>query len=107
MLFAETVDIDGVSILIEDDVMLGSGVHIYVNNHRFDNPNIPFIDQGYYVSNPVKIEYGSWIGANVIILPGVTIGRNSVVGAGAVVTTSIPPHSLAVGNPARVIRDIS
>jgi acetyltransferase-like isoleucine patch superfamily enzyme len=107
MLFGETVNNKtDTSITIEDDVLMGSGVHIYVTNHRFDNPNIPFIDQGHSPSEYVKIETGCWIGAGVIILPGVTIGHNSVVGAGSVVTKSIPSHSLAVGSPARVIKNI-
>jgi len=106
MLFAETPDRQETSITIEDDVMIGSGVHIYVSNHRFDNPDLPVIDQGHHPAKPVKIEKGSWLGAGVIILPGVTIGHNAVVGAGSVVTKSIPPHTLAAGNPARVIRNI-
>ncbi|WP_400262021.1 acyltransferase [Sphingobacterium sp. SG20118] len=82
MLFAETVVPMDLSIIIEDDVMIGSGVHIYVNNHKFDNPNISIIDQGYYPDQQVVLEKGCWIGANTIILPGVTIGENAVVGAG-------------------------
>ena len=53
---------------------------------------------------PVKIEDGAWIGGGTIILPGVTIGRNSVIGAGSVVTRSIPANCVAVGNPCRVIK---
>jgi acetyltransferase-like isoleucine patch superfamily enzyme len=107
MLFGETSNKSDTSIIIEDDVMLGSGIHIYVNNHRFDQPDIPLIDQGHYPAEHVKIETGSWIGAGVIILPGVTIGRNSVIGAGSVVVKSIPSYSLAVGVPAKVVRAIS
>jgi acetyltransferase-like isoleucine patch superfamily enzyme len=106
MLFGETINKEETSIIIEDDVMMGSGVHIYVTNHKFTDPNIPIIDQGHYPSQHVKIERGSWLGANVIVLPGVTIGSNSVIGAGSVVTNSIPSNSLAVGCPARVIKNI-
>jgi len=106
MLFAETANKQDVSIVIEDDVMMGSGVHIYVSNHRFDNPDRPIIEQGHSPSQQVRIEKGSWLGANVIVLPGVTIGQNSVIGAGAVVTSSIPAHSVAVGCPAKVIKSI-
>ena len=55
---------------------------------------------------PVKIEDGVWIGGGAILLPGVTIGKNSVIGAGSVVTRSIPANCVAVGNPCRVIKQI-
>lgn len=58
-------------------------------------------------SKPIRVEDNVWIGGNVVILPGVTIGKNSVIGAGSVVVRSIPPDSLAVGNPCRVIRKIN
>jgi acetyltransferase-like isoleucine patch superfamily enzyme len=93
-------------ITIEDDVMLGAGVHIYVNNHRFSDPAIPIIDQGYFPSHPVVLEKGCWIGANTIVLPGVTIGRNAVVGAGSIVTRNIPARVVAVGSPARIVKEI-
>ena len=57
-------------------------------------------------SKPVVIEDNVWIGSRVIILPGVRIGHHSVVGAGSVVTKSVPPHSLIVGNPARIVRSL-
>lgn len=105
MLFADTRP-DGKGITIEDDVMLGSGVHIYVGNHRFDNPEIPIIEQGHYDSQEVILKKGCWIGANSIILPGVMIGENTVVGAGSVVTKSMPAKVLVAGNPARIIREL-
>ncbi len=95
---------DYAKIYIENNVMVGMGVHFYVNNHRFDNIEVPIIEQGYYPSEDVVVKEGAWIGANSIILPGVTIGKNSVVGAGSVVTKSIPDYCVAVGNPARVIK---
>ncbi|WP_276091107.1 acyltransferase [Pedobacter sp. JY14-1] len=107
MLFGETADKNETSIKIEDDVMIGSGVHIYVNNHRFDRLDIPIIDQGYYLDKPVILKKGCWVGANAIILPGVTIGENSVVGAGAIVTKSLPAHVVAVGNPAKIIKTLN
>lgn len=103
MLFAETLDLTP-SIIIENDVMIGSGVHIYVSNHAFSNGDLPIIDQGHSPSLKVTLKKGCWIGANCIILPGVTIGENAVIGAGSIVTKSIPPRTLAVGNPARVIK---
>jgi len=105
MLFADPRE-DGAGITIEDGVMMGSGVHIYVHNHRFDDPEVPIIDQGHYPSASVVLESGCWIGANTIVLPGVTIGRNAVVGAGSVVSRSIAAKTLAAGNPAKVIRAI-
>lgn len=105
MLFADPRS-GGAGITIEDNVMVGSGVHIYVHNHKFDDPSKPIIDQGHYESEPVLIESGSWIGAGTIILPGVTIGRNAVVGAGSVVTRDVPAFTMSVGNPARGLQQI-
>jgi acetyltransferase-like isoleucine patch superfamily enzyme len=93
-------------ITIEDDVLLGSGIHIYVNNHRFDDVSIPVIDQDYYPPEPVLLRNGCWVGANAIILPGVTVGENAVIGAGSVVTKSIPDRVIAAGCPARIVREI-
>jgi acetyltransferase-like isoleucine patch superfamily enzyme len=104
MLFADPRRGLGGTITIEDDVLLGSAVHIYVNNHAFNDLSIPIIDQGHKPPSSVLIEQGAWIGAGAVILPGVGIGRNSVIGAGSVVTKSIPPMSVAAGNPAKVIR---
>jgi acetyltransferase-like isoleucine patch superfamily enzyme len=106
MLFGETNDAIDLSIQIENNVMIGSGVHIYVNNHKFGRLDIPLIDQGYYPDEPVVLKDGCWIGANAIILPGVTVGRNAVIGAGSVVTKSIPDGVVAAGNPARIIKQI-
>ncbi len=104
MLFADPRTSGSGEIVIEDDVMLGSGVHIYVANHRFDDTSKPIIDQGHMHSKGVIIRKGCWIGANVILLAGVEIGENSVIGAGSVVTKSFPASVLAVGNPAKIIR---
>lgn len=106
MLYGESASLS-TSISIEDDVMLGAGVHIYINNHKFDRLDIPFIDQGYYPDEAVIIKKGSWIGANVILLPGVTIGENTVIGAGSVVTKSIPSNVVAAGNPARILKTLA
>lgn len=104
MLFADTRE-NGAGIIIEDDVLVGSGVHIYTVNHAFTNLECPIIDQGHDDSKEVILKKGCWIGANVTILPGVIVGRNSVVGAGSVVTKSLPDYVVAVGNPARVIKN--
>jgi acetyltransferase-like isoleucine patch superfamily enzyme len=99
-------DAVGIFLTIEDDVMIGPGVHIYLDKHRFDDPSTPIIDQGDASPKPVLLMRGCWIGANSIILPGVVIGTNSVVGAGSVVTKSVPQSTLVAGNPARKIREI-
>jgi len=105
MLFADPRP-EGAGITIEDDAMMGSGVHIYVANHRFDDLSRPIIEQGHYESKPVRVCRGAWIGANSILLPGVTIGENAVVGAGSVVTRDVPPYCVAAGSPAKVIKKL-
>lgn len=102
MMFAD----DFAEIIIEDNVMMGAGVHFYVNNHKFESRDIPLIEQGYYPSKSIVVKAGAWIGANSIILPGVTIGVNAVVGAGSIVTKNIPDFSIAVGSPCKVIKQI-
>jgi acetyltransferase-like isoleucine patch superfamily enzyme len=92
-------------VTIGDRVYLSPMVHIYSNNHVFADPDVCFIDQGITVQG-VTIEDECWIGAMAAILDGVTIGRRSVVAAGAVVNKDIPPYSLVAGVPARVIRDL-
>jgi acetyltransferase-like isoleucine patch superfamily enzyme len=103
MLFADTRK-DGAQIIIEDDVLIGSGVHMYGNNHRFDDLNIPISKQGHYLGKDIVVKSGAWIGANAIILPGITIGQNSVIGAGSIVTKDVPDKSIVVGNPAKLIK---
>ncbi|WP_218972491.1 acyltransferase [Aeromonas veronii] len=93
-------------IIIEDNVMMGAGVHFYVNNHKFDRRDIPIIEQGYYPSKDIIVREGAWIGANSIILPGVVIGKNAVIGAGSIVTKSVQDFCVSVGSPAKVIREI-
>lgn len=103
MLFAD----EFAEIIINDNVMMGAGVHFYVNNHKFERTDIPLIEQGYYPSESIYIKEGAWIGANSIILPGVTVGKNAVIGAGSVVLKSIPDFAVAVGVPAKVIKYIT
>ena len=96
----------GNRVLIASDVKMYTATHSTnpaVRNHS-DNPNPAFWCNTY--SRPIRIEDEVWIGGGAIILPGVTIGKGSVVGAGAVVTRDIPPYSIAVGSPARVIKNI-
>ena len=95
------------SIEIEDDVMIGAGCKIYDHDFHsvhYEERMLPG-DVG-VVSKPVKIKKGAFIGAHTIVLKGVTIGEKSVVGAGSVVTKSIPDHEIWAGNPAKFIRKI-
>ena len=91
-------------IVLEENVLLGPHVMIGDHSHRYENIEIPIKLQEATKGGPVRIERDSWIGANVFILPNVTIGRHSVVGANSVVNRNIPPYSVAVGAPARVIK---
>jgi acetyltransferase-like isoleucine patch superfamily enzyme len=102
MLFADPRD-GGAEIIIEDSVMIGSGVHIYTQNHRFDMVGVPVIEQGHMSSKEVRLCRGCWIGANAIILPGVIVGENAVVGAGSIVTRNVPKGIVVAGNPAKPI----
>jgi maltose O-acetyltransferase len=88
---------------IGDDVMMGPFVVILTANHRHDESGIPMRVQG-MTQAPVRIESDVWIGAQVVILPGVTIGRGAIVAAGAVVTRDVLPGSVVGGVPAKVIR---
>jgi len=92
------------SIVLEDNVLIGPHVMIGDHSHHYENIEIPIKLQEATEGRPVRIERDSWIGANVFILPNVTIGQHSVVGANSVVNHDIPPYSVAVGVPARVIK---
>jgi acetyltransferase-like isoleucine patch superfamily enzyme len=92
-------------ITIGDDVYLGTLVQVLAVNHRFDDPTRPISQQG-ITAQGITIGDGSWVASGAIILDGVRIGRNAVVGAGAVVTKDVPDSCVAVGNPARVVREL-
>ena len=91
-------------VIIGDNVMMGPDVLLYTQNHCTADLNRPMLGQGMTEIKPVVIEDDVWIGARVCILPGVRIGKGSVIGACAVVSKSIPPYSVAVGNPAKVVK---
>jgi acetyltransferase-like isoleucine patch superfamily enzyme len=93
----------GGPVQIGDNVNLANFIVIETTFHHFDDPALPIYKQGVF-QLPVVIEDDVWIGDRVTILGGVTIGRGSIIGAGAVVVKDIPPDSVAVGNPARVVR---
>jgi acetyltransferase-like isoleucine patch superfamily enzyme len=94
--------VDDTRISIGQRVLMGPSITIAATGH----PIAPSRRE-YMFSDPVVIEDDVWIGGSVTICPGVTIGHGSVIGAGAVVTKSIPPNVIAVGNPCRVLREIT
>ena len=92
-------------VRIGNNVNLAQGITVTALNHNFDDTNKRIDEQG-VSTNAVTIEDDVWIGANAVVLPGVTIGTHCVVAAGAVVTKDVPPHSLVAGVPAKVIKQI-
>ena len=92
-------------VSIGNHVNLAQGITVTALNHNFKDSDKRIDEQG-VCTNPVTIGNDIWIGANAVILPGVTIGDHSVVAAGAVVTKDVPPHSLVAGIPAKVIKQI-
>ena len=92
-------------VIIGNHVNLAQGITVTALNHNFNDSNKRIDEQGVSTS-AVIIEDDIWVGANAVILPGVTIGHHSVVAAGAVVTQDVPPHSLVAGVPAKIIKQI-
>ena len=95
--------VDDTAIYIGDYTMIGPNVTIATGTH----PILPALRENFYQFNmPVRIGRNCWLGAGAIILPGVTIGDNVVVGAGSIVTHDLPDNVVAVGNPCRVLRPV-
>lgn len=90
--------LDRGGITLEDDVFVGPNAQLITENH----PEQPSKRRNVY-ANPINIKEGAWIGAGAIVLPGVTIGRHSIVAAGAVVTKDVPDNTIVAGTPARII----
>lgn len=92
--------VDDTHIYVGDNTMIGPNVTIASAGH----PILPELrEKGYQFNMPVHIGKNCWIGAGVVIVPGINIGDNTVIGAGSIVTKDIPANSVAVGNPCRVI----
>ena len=89
-------------LAIADDVMIGPNVSLITSGHPIE----PSQRRACVVAKPIVIERNVWIAAGAIIIGGVTVGENSVVAAGSVVTRDVPPNTLVGGNPARIIRSI-
>lgn len=90
-------------VTIGKGVLIASRVYITDHDHDYRNPFEPPISNGRLIVAAVRIEDYVWLGEGVMVLKGVSIGERSIIGAGSVVTRSIPPFSIAVGNPAKVI----
>ena len=86
--------------------MFANGCFVTDGNHRFDDPDRPVTWQGFSSKGPTRVGDNVWCGANVVITSGVTIGARCVIGANSVVTTDLPPRSIAAGAPARVLKEI-
>ena len=95
--------VDDTHIYVGDDTMFGPNVTIATAGHPL-NPELR--QRGLQYNMPVRIGKNCWLGAGVIVMPGVTIGDNTVIGAGSVVTKDIPSNVVAVGNPCRVLREV-
>lgn len=99
-----TTIVDDTHVYIGDYTMFGPNVVIATAGH----PILPELrEQGYQYNMPVKIGKNCWFGAGVIVVPGITIGDNVVIGAGSIVTKNIPDNCIAVGNPCKVVRKVN
>lgn len=108
----------GKGVYANFNLTLVDDTHIYVGDYTLFGPNVilataghPILpelrEKAYQYNAPVHIGRNCWLGAGVIVMPGVTIGDNTVIGAGSIVTKDIPANVVAVGNPCRVLREIS
>jgi len=88
---------------IGESVLVAPGARILAVNHLFGDPSQPVMAQG-IEARGIVIDDGAWIGGGAVVLDGVRVGRGAVIGAGAVVTRDVPPFSVAVGSPARVVK---
>lgn len=91
-------------VIIGNDVSIGPNVVIRASNHNYKQSNLPINKQG-HSGGRIVIEDDVWIGANVVIVPGAKIGKGSIIAAGAVVNTEIPPYSLAGGVPVKILKE--
>ncbi|TYA78492.1 acyltransferase [Seonamhaeicola marinus] len=90
-------------VTIGNDIRLAQNITVSGLNHDYQDVHQPIHEQGVSTSE-IVLEDNSWLGANVVVVAGVTIGKHCIVAAGSVVTKDVPPYSVVVGNPARVIK---
>jgi acetyltransferase-like isoleucine patch superfamily enzyme len=93
-------------VRLEPEVLLARNVYISDHSHKYADTDRPILAQGVDKIRPVLIKRGAWLGENVVICPGVTVGAGSVIGANSVVNRDVPDYSVAVGSPAKVVRSI-
>ena len=91
-------------LTIGDEAMFGPYAMVHTANHRYDDRERPVTEQG-WTEQPVEIGPRVWIGMGACILPGVRVGEGAIVGAGAVVSRDVEPYMIAVGNPARAVKE--
>lgn len=94
------------SVQLEENVLLARNVYISDHMHKYSDTETPVMAQGIEKIGAVLIKRGAWLGQNVVVCPGVTIGAGAVIGANSVVIQDIPDFSVAVGAPARVVKTI-
>jgi acetyltransferase-like isoleucine patch superfamily enzyme len=94
------------SVQLEENVLLARNVYISDHIHKYTQTDLPVKSQGVDKIEPVLIRRGAWLGQNVVVCPGVTIGLGAVIGANSVVLQNIPDFSVAVGAPAHVVKTI-
>lgn len=90
-------------IEIQNNVLFAQNIVASALNHVYSNPSIPIVEQG-VTTKKILIKENSWVGANVTITQGVTIGKHCVIGAGSVVNKNVPDYHIAIGNPIRLIK---
>lgn len=93
------------NVTIGENVMMGQECLMFPQNHAFSSRSIPMCKQGMQPARPIVIEDDVWIGARVIILPGVHIRKGAIIGAGSVVTKDVPSYEIWGGNPAHLLKE--
>lgn len=94
-------------VILEEEVLVARNVYISDHMHKYTDINTSILCQGLDKIRPVRVKKGAWLGQNVVVCPGVTIGQGAVIGANSVVTRDVPDFSVAAGAPARVVKTYS